>query len=53
MKIAVIGATGKAGSLILKEAAARGHEVTAVVRDAGKVTEPKAKILCKDLFALT
>ncbi len=53
MKIAVIGASGKAGSLILKEAAARGHEVTAVVRDAGKVAEPKAKILCKDLFSLT
>ena len=32
MKIGIIGATGKAGSRILKEALDRGHEVTAIVR---------------------
>ena len=32
MKIAVVCANGKAGSLIAKEAAARGLNVTAVVR---------------------
>ncbi len=32
MKITVFGAAGNAGSRIVKEAAARGHEVTAVVR---------------------
>ena len=32
MKIAVIGATGKAGSRIVKEALARGHQVTAIAR---------------------
>lgn len=53
MKIVVIGATGKAGSLIVKEAIVRGHEVTAIARDGGKVTEPKAKVLVKDLFSLT
>ncbi len=37
MKIAIIGASGKAGSLILKEAVSRGHEVTAIVRDASKL----------------
>jgi len=53
MKIAVIGAAGKSGSFIAKEAIARGHEVTAVVRDRSKVNEPKAKVLEKDLFSLT
>ena len=53
MKIAVIGANGKAGSLIVKEALSRGHEVTAIVRDTTKATEPGAKVLAKDLFALT
>ena len=32
MKIAVIGATGKAGSRVVSEALARGHDVTAVSR---------------------
>ena len=36
MKIAVIGANGKAGRLIAYEAYRRGHEVTAIVRDAGR-----------------
>ena len=37
MKIGIIGASGKAGSMILKEALTRGHEVTAIVRDQAKV----------------
>lgn len=53
MKIAVIGGSGKSGSLIVREAVSRGHEVTAVVRNRAKVSEPKAKVLEKDLFALT
>ncbi|QVI35284.1 NADH-flavin reductase [Lacticaseibacillus chiayiensis] len=36
MKIAVLGATGRAGSAIVAEAQRRGHEVMAVVRDAQK-----------------
>lgn len=52
MKIAVIGANGKAGRLIVKEALSRGHQVTAIVRDAG-TAEPGATVLAKDLFALT
>lgn len=35
-KIVVFGAGGKAGSRVLAEAVARGHEVTAVVRDPAK-----------------
>jgi putative NADH-flavin reductase len=53
MKIGVIGATGKAGSLIVREALERGHEVTAIVRNASKVNETKVNILEKDLFDLT
>ncbi|QWG61143.1 NAD(P)-dependent oxidoreductase [Bacillus mycoides] len=53
MKIGIIGATGKAGSRILKEALDRGHEVTAIVRSAAKITEENVKILEKDVFTLT
>ncbi|PEJ58330.1 MULTISPECIES: NAD(P)-dependent oxidoreductase [unclassified Bacillus (in: firmicutes)] len=52
MKIGIIGATGKAGSLILKEAVERGHEVTAIVRDASKLTNKTISVLEKDLFDL-
>ncbi|WP_117016896.1 NAD(P)-dependent oxidoreductase [Aeribacillus pallidus] len=51
MKIAVIGATGKAGSLIVKEAKERGHDVTAIVRNASKVTDVPA--VEKDIFDIT
>lgn len=37
MKIALIGATGRAGSEILKELVRRGHQVTAIVRNPEKV----------------
>ncbi|USG63752.1 NAD(P)-dependent oxidoreductase [Brevibacillus ruminantium] len=53
MKIGVIGATGKAGSLIAKEAIERGHEVTAIVRNASKLTESRVAVLEKDVFQLT
>lgn len=53
MKIAVIGANGKAGSEIVKEALNRGHEVTAMVRDASKAVGSKASVVEKDVFALT
>ena len=52
MKIGIIGATGKAGSLIVKEASERGHEVTAIVRNAAKLTEEKVAVLEKDVFDL-
>ncbi|MDF1996692.1 NAD(P)-dependent oxidoreductase [Peribacillus frigoritolerans] len=52
MKIGIIGASGKAGSLILKEALTRGHEVTAIVRDEAKVQIQGASVLEKDVFDL-
>ncbi|MFF2877155.1 NAD(P)-dependent oxidoreductase [Gottfriedia sp. NPDC057991] len=52
MKIGIIGATGKAGNLILKEAVERGHEVTAIVRDASKLTNKEVPVLEKDLLDL-
>lgn len=39
MKVALVGATGPVGKRILAELLARGHQVTAVVRDTGKVPE--------------
>lgn len=50
MKIAVICANGKAGKLIVEEAARRGHEVTAVVRGENR-SAAKSSII-KDVFAL-
>lgn len=47
MKIALIGATGFVGSALLKEAAARGHSVTAIVRNPGKVAEAKGVSVVK------
>ncbi len=38
MKITLLGATGNIGSRILKEALARGHKVTAIVRNPEKLT---------------
>ncbi|BBP92504.1 hypothetical protein BsIDN1_61220 [Bacillus safensis] len=52
MKIGIIGATGKAGQEIVKEAQSRGHEVTAIVRDAQKVTDSSLAVLEKDVFHL-
>ena len=51
MKILLYGATGKAGSRILAELLARGHEVIAVVRHPGKLS-PKAGLTIQqgDLF---
>jgi putative NADH-flavin reductase len=39
MKIALIGATGQAGSRVLNELTARGHHVTGIVRDPSKLPE--------------
>ncbi|KAF1033668.1 MAG: hypothetical protein GAK37_00022 [Pseudomonas sp.] len=36
-KIAIIGATGRAGSQLLEEALRRGHSVTAIARNTGKI----------------
>ena len=38
MKLLVLGATGRTGQHIVEQGLAKGHQVTALVRDAGKVT---------------
>lgn len=44
MKIVLFGATGNIGKVILDEALARGHQVTAVVRDPAKVATKHAHL---------
>jgi putative NADH-flavin reductase len=53
MKIGIIGASGKAGSRILKEALDRGHDVTAIVRDASKLADKSVAYLEKDIADIT
>lgn len=53
MKIGVIGASGKAGNLILKEALQRAHQVTAIVRDASKLSDKSVDVIEKNIFDLT
>jgi len=54
MKVAIIGATGFVGSALLKEAAARGHEITALVSNtskvpaSGKVAASQVDVLAQD-----
>lgn len=56
MKIGVIGATGNAGLALLKEAIARNHEVTAIVRNKVKLESEleanQVKVIEKDVFDL-
>ena len=53
MKIGIIGANGKVGSLVLKEAITRGHKVTAIVRNTTKLTDKNIDVLEKDIFKLS
>lgn len=48
MKVGIIGATGKAGKLILDKAVARKLDVTAIVRSPEKLDEDNFEILEKD-----
>jgi len=52
MKLALIGATGNIGLATLNEALQRGHEVTAIVRDAKKldIKNDKLTIAIADVF---
>lgn len=52
MKVAVLGATGKEGQLLLAEAKRRGMDVTAIVRNASKITDGTPTIE-KDVYQLT
>lgn len=53
MKVGIIGATGKAGRLIAKEAYDRGHEITAIVIDPEHIDNPSYTVLNKNVFDLT
>ena len=48
-KIAIIGATGRAGSQLLEEALRRGHSVTAIARNASKKLGARAGVVVKDV----
>ncbi len=49
MKVALIGASGNAGSRILKELVDRGHQVTAIARDSSKIPNlPKVRSIKAD-----
>ncbi len=51
MKIVVFGATGKTGSLLIEQALAKGHQVTAYVRNpqSVKIENPNLKIVVGNL----
>jgi uncharacterized protein YbjT (DUF2867 family) len=44
MNLLVFGATGKTGSLVVERALAKGHTVTALVRDPFKFTRPNVRV---------
>ncbi|MGJ7518160.1 NAD(P)-dependent oxidoreductase [Pseudomonas baetica] len=50
-KIAIIGATGRAGSQLLEEALRRGHSVTAIARNTSKI-DPREGVVSKAVDAL-
>lgn len=50
MRILVIGATGPTGSLVVREALAAGHTVTALVREPGRIDDaPGVKEVVADV----
>jgi putative NADH-flavin reductase len=53
MKIAIIGAGGRAGKLLTEEAMHRGHEALAIVRRHDAQVRPGAVVMVRDLFSLT
>lgn len=53
MKIAIIGASGKSGGFLTREALRQGYEVTAIVRDGKKITDKDVAVVERDIFALS
>lgn len=51
MKIAVIGANGRVGGLVVKEALSRGYEVTGIVKDKSSIDG--ISVIEKDIMSLT
>ncbi|MHA3788050.1 NAD(P)-dependent oxidoreductase [Flavobacterium hauense] len=50
MKIAIIGATGFLGSLLVKEFASRGHEITAISRNPSEDVPTNVTAVKADIF---
>jgi putative NADH-flavin reductase len=50
MKIAIIGATGFLGSLLVKEFASRGHEITAISRNPSEDVPENVTVVKADIF---
>jgi uncharacterized protein YbjT (DUF2867 family) len=48
MKVLVLGATGKTGSLVVGRALEKNHEVTVLVRDPAKFTRSEVRVLAGD-----
>jgi putative NADH-flavin reductase len=52
MKIAVFGATGRTGHLLVRQALDKGHEITAVVRNASRmeIQDERLRVVEADIF---
>ena len=50
MKIAIVGATGFLGSLLVKEFASRGHEITAISRNPSEDVPANVSTVKADIF---
>jgi uncharacterized protein YbjT (DUF2867 family) len=48
MKVLVFGASGKTGGLVVERALAKGHEVSVLVRDAGKFKVAGVRVIAGD-----
>ena len=48
MKVLVLGGSGKTGSLVIERALAKGHEVTALVRDGSEFKQENARVVRGD-----
>ncbi|HDG4920924.1 TPA: NAD(P)H-binding protein [Staphylococcus aureus] len=53
MKIGILGASGKFGNLLLREAINRKHDATAIVRDVNKLDFPIENVIEKDINSLS
>ena len=53
MKVAIIGASGKTGTKLVREALKRGYQVIAVCRDSVVITESLAQFDSPELSSVT
>ena len=53
MRIGIIGASGKSGGFLTREALRQGYEVTAIVRDRNKILDRNVPVIERDIFSIT